>query len=270
MPLPTEKRPPRVGIGKVWIHGDAGIGKSTTAADMDPDHGITLDTEGSTKALELFAEDVTSWEHFRQLNAELAQDAAKGDDRVFRTVTIDTVDVLAQFCADNALRGLAGLKPGQQAFVHASDFEYGKGWDAVRKEFELRVAQLCAVVPNVVFISHSSTETIKSRTGAERNVAIPALAPKGVRMWLEGFVDHIVYAEVVPTESGTAHLLHTQSSPDYMAKSRTPRGRTPVADPLPMDGRRLRAALEALTAPLAPVEGSGGNGRPQAPAAQAA
>jgi hypothetical protein len=183
MALPTEKRAPQPGIGKLWIYGAPKIGKSTTAAEMDPDNAVIEDTEGSTTAIQGFIVDVRSWEEFRQYNRELAEDAAKGDERLFTTAIVDTVDVLAQLCSDSVLRGLAGLQPGQEQYLHASDFEYGKGWDAVTKEFSLRVAQLCAVVPNVVFIG-----------GAQ------------------------------------------------------------LADPLPMDGRRLRAALEALSAPSAPAK----------------
>lgn len=254
MPLPTEKRAPKPGIGKVWLYGDAKIGKSTTAAEMDPDNSVIEDTEGSTVAIEAFVVDVKSWVEFRERNRELAEDASKGEERLFATAVVDTVDVLAQLCADFTLAGLAGVEPGTEAtkYLHASDFGYGKGWDAVAKEFSLRIAQLCAVMPNVVFISHASYETVTTRTGAERQVARPALAPKGVRNFLEGFVDRIVFADLVVDENGQeTRLLRTAPSPNYLAGGRTPRGVTPLADPLPMDGRRFRAALEALAGPQA-------------------
>jgi hypothetical protein len=255
MALPTEKRAPQPGIGKLWIHGAPKIGKSTTAAEMDPDNAVIEDTEGSTTAIQGFIVDVRSWEEFRQYNRELAEDAAKGDERLFTTAIVDTVDVLAQLCSDSVLRGLAGLQPGQEQYLHASDFEYGKGWDAVTKEFSLRVAQLCAVVPNVVFISHAKETTIKTRAGGERTLWQPALAPKGVSQFLEGFVDRIIFAELVPQKEGEdVRLLRTQPSPDYMAGGRNVRGGAQLADPLPMDGRRLRAALEALSAPSAPAK----------------
>lgn len=258
MPLPTEKQKPQVGIGKIWLYGDAKIGKTTTAAEIDPDHTLVLDTEGSAVALEAFVKPIRSWEEFRATNAELAQGG-----HPFTQVNVDTVDVLAQLCADFTLRGLAGLQPGQEKFLHASDFEYGKGWDAVRKEFELRIAQLCQLVPNVVFISHANETTIKTRSGGERQVMKPMLAPKGVYAFLEGFVDRIVYAELVPEEGGQeTRLLRTAPSSNYLAGGRTPRGVDPPADPLPMDGRRFRAALEAATAPLPAAELSGKGRKP--------
>jgi hypothetical protein len=232
--LPTVKRPARAGIGKLWIYGNAGIGKSTTALDMDPD-GYVMDTEGSTTALEGFIEDIGSWEMFRKRTMELA-------NADFQTVTIDTVDVLAKLCTDSVLKGLAG-NTGDEAYLHASDFGYGKGWAAIADEFALRIAKLCAVVPNVIFVSHATEETIKQRNGMERQVARPELAPKGLRSWLEGFVDHVAFAEI---DADGNRVLHTQPSADFLAKVRVPKGVKAPADPLGMRGPVLRKALEAL------------------------
>jgi hypothetical protein len=208
--LPTAKRAPRAGVGKVWIYGDAGIGKSTTAIEAYPDDGYTMDTEGSTTALEGFIEDIGSWELFLRRIAELA----KGE-HAFQCVTIDTVDVLANFCGDYTLKD----------------------------EFALRIAKLCAVVPNVIFVSHATTETVKQRNGVERQVQRPELAPKGLRSWLEGFVDHICFAEI---DVDGNRILRTQPSADYLAKTRVPRGQKPPADPMAMRGPVLRKALEKL------------------------
>lgn len=237
--LPTAKRAPRAGVGKVWIHGDAGIGKSTTALDMYPD-AYAMDVEGSMVALEGFIEeDNWSWEKFRKRVGEL--EALPEKDR-FPAAIVDTVDVLAKLCADFVLKGLAGGGMSEQ-FLHASDFEYGKGWSAIEDEFALRVAKLCTVVPNVIFISHADDGKVKSRAGIERTVKRPDLAPKGVRNWLEGFVDHIVFAEI---DADGNRVLHTQPSADYLAKTRVPRGAKPPADPMAMRGPVLRKALESL------------------------
>lgn len=237
--LPTAKRAPRAGVGKTWIHGDAGIGKSTTALEMYPD-AYAMDVEGSMKALEGFIEeDNWSWEKFIKRTAEI--EAMPAEDR-FEAVIVDTVDVLAKLCAEYTLRGLAG-GGNLERFLHASDFEYGKGWSAIEAEFSLRVAKLCTVVPNVVFVSHSDEGKIKDRAGFERTVKRPDLAPKGVRNWLEGFVDHIAYVEM---DADGNRVLHLQPSADYIAKVRMPRGGKAPADPLAMRGPVLRKALEAL------------------------
>ena len=238
--LPTAKRAPRAGVGKLWIYGDAGIGKSTTALDMDPD-AYCMDTEGSTTAMEGFIEDVGNWELFRKRIGEIEQ-ARTANPEVWKTVIIDTVDVLAKLCSDSVLKGLAG-NTGDEAYLHASDFGYGKGWAAISDEFGLRIAKLCAVVPNVVFVSHAAEETVKNRAGIERQVARPELAPRGLRSWLEGFVDHIAFAEI---DADGNRVLHTQPSPDYLAKTRVPKGVKAPADPMAMRGPVLRKALEKL------------------------
>jgi hypothetical protein len=67
--LPTVKRPARAGIGKLWIYGNAGIGKSTTALDMDPD-GYIMDTEGSTTALRSWLEGFVDHVAFAEIDAD--------------------------------------------------------------------------------------------------------------------------------------------------------------------------------------------------------
>jgi hypothetical protein len=251
--LPTEKRAPRAGVGKLWVYGDAGIGKSTTALDMYPE-GYVMDTEGSTTALAGLIEDIGNWELFRKRIGELEQARAK-DPEQWPAAIIDTVDVLAKLCGDSVLQGLVGGsgasdalkarvagKPGEN-YLHASDFDYGKGWSAITDEFALRIAKLCAVVPNVIFISHAAEETVKNRAGIERQVARPALAPKGLRTWLEGFVDHIAFAEI---DADGNRVVRTQPSADYLAKCRVPRGVKAPADPMSMRGPVLRKALEKL------------------------
>jgi hypothetical protein len=238
--LPTQKRAPRAGVGKLWIYGDAGIGKSTTAIDMYPD-AYVMDTEGSTTALEGLIEDIGNWELFRKRIGELEK-AREGNPEAWPAAIIDTVDVLAKLCGDSVLKGLAG-STGDERYLHASDFDYGKGWSAITDEFSLRIAKLCAVVPNVIFISHSVEETVKNRAGIERQVARPELAPRGLRSWLEGFVDHIAFVEM---DAEGQRVLHTQPSPDYLAKSRVPRGVKAPADPMAMRGPVLRKALEKL------------------------
>jgi hypothetical protein len=238
--LPTEKRAPRAGVGKLWVYGDAGIGQSTTALDMYPE-GYVMDTEGSTTALAGLIEDIGNWELFRKRIGELEQARAK-DPEQWPAAIIDTVDVLAKLGSDSVLKGLAG-NSGDEAYLHASDFDYGKGWSAITDEFALRIAKLCAVVPNVIFISHAAEETVKNRAGIERQVARPALAPKGLRTWLEGFVDHIAFAEI---DADGNRVVRTQPSADYLAKCRVPRGVKAPADPMSMRGPVLRKALEKL------------------------
>ena len=258
MSLPTEKRKPTPGMGKVLLYAEPKVGKSTLAATMDPEHTLVLDTENGTAALEAFVHPIKSWsaitkEEPHVLRGDSFRGAIKAlvdEEHDFTTAVVDTVDVLAQLCGDDVLRALGGQQAG---FLHASDFDYGKGWSAITAEFQLRMGALCRAVPNVVFISHADESVKQDRTGAEYKVYTPALAPKGVRNWLLGFVDHILFAEVVSGEAGEERVLRTQPTRSYQAGGRTPLGAPKLPDPLPLEGPALKAALEALAAPARPA-----------------
>jgi hypothetical protein len=244
--LPTAKKPATAAIGKVLIYGAPKSGKSTLLTQTYPDTTIAVDTEGSLVGLEAYVwldRVLRTWDEFRALGPTLRSTP----DHPFDTVGIDTVDVLAQMCSDSVLQNLAG----HTRYVHASDFEYGKGWDAVKREFALRVAAVCQVVPNVIFISHADERTKKDRTGLEIETVRSALAPKGVREWLEGFVDHVLYYEVVKTPDGDVHQLRTKISENYLAGGRTPPGRAALPDPIVLpdaetSGAALREALAGV------------------------
>lgn len=257
MPLPTEKRAPTPGMGKVLIYGPPKIGKSTLAATMDPDHTLVLDTEQGTGALEAFVQPIKSWGAANEDRTAFADTAFRGvvkalheEEHPFSTVVVDTVDVLAQLAGDHVLNHLSGGRAAE--YAHASDFEYGKGWNAWTEEFTLRVGALCRVVPNVVFISHADEKTMETRAGGEYTVFTPALAPKGIRGFLTGFVDHILFAQL---DDDGERVLRTQPTRAFEAGGRTALGAAKLPDPLPLEGPALKGALEALSAPVKPRAG---------------
>lgn len=259
MGLPTEKRQPQAGLGKILLYGAPKVGKSTLASTIDVEHTLVLDTEGSTTALEAFVMEIKSWgaltrEEPHVLRGDSFRGAIKSlveDEHDFTTVVVDTVDVLAQLCAAYTLEGLSG---GRAGYVHASDFDYGKGWSAITEEFQLRIGALCRAVPNVVLVSHADESTKKDRLGKEITVYRPDVKPKGIREFLEGFVDHVLFAEVVQTDDGETRLLRTQPAETYSAGGRTPLGRPKLPDPLPLEGPALKQALEGLAAPARPAK----------------
>jgi hypothetical protein len=239
--LPRERQAPQAGLlyRKILLYGDPKVGKSTTASEVG-EHPLILDTEGGAAGLDAYVAQVRTWEQFRQTGRELAGWLATGDKPPFDLIVVDTVDVLADQANDYVMRGLAGKREG---FIHASDFDYGKGWAAVTKEFQLRVAALCSLGLPVLFVSHAKDAQVKTRTG-EITVKRPDVDPKGVRKWLDGFVDLILYAEIRATEDGQQRLLRTAPSENWQAGGRVPRGQS-LPDPLTLDGKGLREALSA-------------------------
>lgn len=273
MPLPSEKSPAQARIGKVFIYGEPKTaGKSTLAMTLDPDRTIALDVEDGLGAIEGFKHRVTSWGKVagvqgegRQARPVLDEHSFRGAiqllaqaEHPFRIAVVDTVDMLAQLCSDYVLTQLGGGAAagvtGQ--YVHASDFDYGKGWSAISQEWQLRIGALCRVVESVVLISHADRTTKTDRTGGEFPVFTPALGPKAVRNWTLGFVDHILFAQVEENDEGVlTHCVHTQPSRSWESGGRTVAGGAVLPDPIWLPdagtaGVELRKALEAVSAPV--------------------
>ena len=238
MPLPTAKTPPRPGIEskKILIAGAPKIGKSTLAAGLDPDHNLFIATEPGLDANEVFQEPCGSWLKFRKIGEELAE-----TKHPFTIVTVDTVDELARMCAEHVIGDMAKTS-GKTGYVHPSDFDYGKGWQAVTDEFRLRVAKLCNLGLGVVFLSHLKESTVKTKVG-EQTVFSPEVGAKGSREWLLGFVDYIFFCAL----DGDDRVIRTQPSELFPVTG----GRTlrPIPDPLPMDATVLRTEYEKAMTP---------------------
>lgn len=252
--LPTQKNiPGQEPLNKkMLVHGERKVGKSTLVSTLFPNAVFFQTDPTGLEELEVFKVGISSWEEFRDVGRELALYLAKHKEPMYEAICVDTVDELSRFCTEHVLKDLPGGPPGK-AFRHVSDWEYGKGYDAITEEFRLRVAKLCSLGLPVVFISHSKERTKKNRTGLEITTYAPDIGKGQLKGWLEGFVDYVFYAEVVTTPEGETRLLRTMPSENYLAGARQPQGKPMLPDPLPLDGARLRRALEATA--------TGGNGR---------
>lgn len=226
MPLPTAKTEPTLNVetAKVFLFGPPKIGKTTLAASVDPDHTLFLTTEPGIGALSVYARPVTSWDDFRKVGPELA-----AGDHQFKTLVIDTVDGLQKMCQDAVMQ--------QLKIAHPGDLEFGKGWNAVSSEFELRIAALSTLGLGMWFISHAKDEEIKQRVGSITK-AVPTIGG-GARKFLLGFADFILYATSEQTEDGEQRILHTAATENFEAG-----GRVTLPDPLPLDAAALREALK--------------------------
>lgn len=291
MGLPTEKSPAQPRMGKVFVYGEPKVaGKSTLAMTLDPDRTIALDVEDGMAAIEGYKHRVTSWgkivghrevgegRQTRQVPV-LDEHSFRGtiqllheQDHPFKVGVVDTADMLAQLCADYVLSQLGGAAAAgvTGGYVHASDFDYGKGWSAINEEWQLRIGALCRVLESVILISHADRRTETDRTGGEYTVYTAALGPKGIRNWTLGFVDHILFATVEENDEGVAtHCVRTQPSRSWEAGGRTVAGGPRLPDPLWLPdaataGQELRRALEAVSAPVTAAEPEAAEDKPKA------
>lgn len=242
--LPTEKAPPRKGIDgkKMLLYGPPKVGKSTFAAQLT-EAPLFLATDPGQDALEVFRVPITSWADFLAVGKELKD---RRPDIGFDLIVVDTIDTLARLCRDHVMQGLveaAGMR--KDRFVHPSDFEYGKGWDAVAEEFRLRIAGLCALGVGVLFISHVKQSVQKTRTGVEIDVVAPDVGQKGMRQWLLGFVDFVLFAHVIATKDGDEHVLQLKPTQQAEAGGRIPEEhRAGLPERISLNAVELRETLE--------------------------
>lgn len=233
MQLPTSKTSPTVtpATANMLIYGQPGIGKTTLASQIHPDT-VILATEPGTGGLEAYVQTISTWDEFIAVAGLLV----KGDHQ-FKHVAIDTADELQRMCQEHVVKQLGVDHPG--------DLEYGKGWDALSREWR-RIAGFCqAFNGGVMFTSHAKEVEVELPVG-KINRAIPTLTGSAAK-WLLGYVEFIFYADMLSDAEGSeVRVLRTQPSKKWIAKARTVR---PMPATVALDAKELRAAMFAATKP---------------------
>lgn len=245
--LPTTPTKPEVDPFRkpVLLYGRKKAGKSTLAAELDPEHTLFLATEPGTDHLTTMRQPITSWAQFLDVCRVLAEDVRKPEPVYnYRLIVIDTIDELARMCGEYVVEA---MKPSSaKGFFHVSDLEWGKGYDAIAAEFRLKIANLTRLGMGVLFISHTKETTVKTRTGAEITKYQPDVGQKGMRNWLLGYVDCIVYADIIKGRDGKEQrILQLKPTESTEAGGRVPRG-VQIPDSVPLEADALRKVLELM------------------------
>lgn len=229
--LPTEKTAPSLSAttAKVLLYGPPKIGKTTLAGTLNPDHTLVLATEAGQGALEAYIQPIQTWEDFRNVYAALAS-----TEHHYKTVVVDTVDLLHEMCS-HAVMAELGIQ-------HPSDLEWGKGWKAVSDKFKLAIGGLTNLGLGIWFISHAKDVEIKQRIGTITR-STPSVSGAS-RDFLTGFCDHIFYMTSVDTEAGEQRVIKTDASEYWEAGSRLPAVRDLGQVLLPRD--TMAADINAL------------------------
>lgn len=176
--LPTEKSTPKTTIGDyiILLFGEKKIGKTMLSAQF-PD-ALHAMWEPGGKALEIYQSEFTDWGTFKKAVTKL-----RTDDR-FKTVVIDTVDL--------AFKAADAYACSKLAIEDAADEEWGKGWRAIRKEFERQIHRLISAGKGVIFISHAVEREIKTRRGTSSHKIVSTM-PRQASEIIEGLVDVWAY-----------------------------------------------------------------------------
>lgn len=157
--LPTKKSAIKRNIWEYsWLlYGAAKIGKSTFASQFnDP---LFIATEDRLKSLNVYKVPetgaISSWEEFLDICNEILDSINAGEFK-WKTIIIDTVDILINQCTD-----YVGKK---NDFVHPTDLGWGKAYFLINNEFFRVINKLMSLGLGVVFISHDKQKNVKSRT----------------------------------------------------------------------------------------------------------
>lgn len=172
--LPTKKsvRSDRLQDYSILLYGKKKIGKTSLTAQFEDTLAMMCEPGG--KAQEMYQVAIRNWADLRQATKLFVK-----NDR-FKTATVDTADYAYEYCMEYVCR--------KMVIDHPSDEGYGKGWKAVRNEFNSWVSELLHSGKGVIFISHSKDEEMKTRRGDTFNKVGASMAGQAKDI-LEGLVD---------------------------------------------------------------------------------
>lgn len=223
--LPTEKSVPEHTLGRYTflLHGHPKVGKTTFCSDF-PDTLFLLTTP-APEALSLYKKHVSSWSEAMQVFKAL-----RDEDHGFKTVIIDPIEQLYQYCREHVRK--------QYGFTHESEEDFGRGWEAVGSEFKTKLAKLSSLGLGLGMISHSEMKKIEDVEGRERYRIVPMLDKTSGRV-VRHLVSFILYAEV---DGQGNRLLRTQPSIKFEAGVRTPKG-VYMPDPVPLEFEAFEEAF---------------------------
>jgi hypothetical protein len=232
MTLPKEKKKVDFSMSNLsaLIYGIPKVGKSTFCSNA-PD-ALFIATEAGLNHIECYSQNISNWMDF----LSVCHDLSESDEHGFKTVIIDTVDNLYQFCSDHVLK-MWSAKTGKQ-IDHETDMDYGKGFALVRAEF-LRVMTKLSQCPfGLILTSHAVDKELDTRTGKIARTA-PSMSNQCAKV-VSPIVDLILYFELNKDQE---RVIHCHPHTNYEAGDRT--GRLPAT--LPMEWSALADALQTPT-----------------------
>lgn len=183
----------------ILIYGGKKIGK--TSMMSQPEGVLGLMCEPGGKAQKMFQVACKDWPTLRQYTRLFIKDPR------YKIGLVDTADYAYAYCMAWVCAKLC--------ISHPSEEDYGKGWNAVRTEFNSWVSELLHSSKGVVFISHTKDEEFKTRRNETYN-KVGSSMPGQAKDVLEGLID--IWANY--SYDGTARVLTIGGSDEVDAGHR--------------------------------------------------
>lgn len=204
------------------IYGEPKAGKTTLASNFEK--ALFIMTEPGAKLQKIYGGEKVhkNWNEIRDTVQRICT-----EEHDFKTIVIDTVDNASSFCSDYVLK--------KKKIEHESDEGFGKGWTAVKKEFQSVINALANRGYGLVFISHSKQSEREFR-GIKRPYTDNSLS-SGAKAYVNGLSDFILYAFV---DDDGKRYLRTKATLNINAGSRSGN----LDDVLPMDFKTLKGQIE--------------------------
>ncbi len=171
----------------MWLfYGPPGIGKSTMAATFP--NTCFISTTRGLGWIDAAVSEITCWDDFIETCAEIEE-----GDHKYQCFVVDLLADLYEFC-------LEWVMENELDGSHPSDFEWGKGWGAVGKEFRRVMSKLMNLkTPNgdgygLIFIAHDNVKEVKTKI-VKTDKVMPKLT-KATFNWFYGLLDFVVYMKM--------------------------------------------------------------------------
>lgn len=219
-------------LKKIYLfYGEPKAGKTTTAAgfgDDDKNKVLFFCCEPGHKFQSIYKWEVsekgeapTMWEHFQMCARDLATQKHE-----FKCLVIDTVDNLFDWCANYTNK--------KQEIEHESDLGFGKGYAAIKKEFQSVINFIGQKDIGIIFISHAKHSEIEVNKRKMTHVG-PSLGNTASKVVL-GLCDYIFYFSL---DHDGSRIIATKGSESIVAGDRS--GKLPGV--IPMDVKKLIEVL---------------------------
>lgn len=184
------------------LYGPPKIGKTTFGSKMP--QPLLLAAEAGYRAIPgIVAQDITTWGEMKQVVRELKKPEVKA---VFRSLIVDTADVMADLCQKYICNQLGIENIGDGGWTN-------NGWARYKKEFEETFRTLAQQGYAIVFLSHDKEKTIKPQNGAEYQQIGSSIQSSALSI-IENMADIIGYAHPKTNPDGSTSRVLTLRSLD--------------------------------------------------------